>query len=127
MRIDPTAAMGRLLSWYGLLGAPLAWTVFHVGGVAIATGSCSPWGLSTGSGLQPASLVVTFGSLALAVGALAAAFVVYLSTREVDEEGAPPLGRIHFFSVVGLAIAPLFIAIILMAGLGGTALGCVQG
>ena len=29
--------------------------------------------------------------------------------------------------VVGLAIAPLFIAMILMAGLGGTALGCEQG
>ena len=26
MRVDPTGLVGRLLSWYGLLGAPFAWT-----------------------------------------------------------------------------------------------------
>jgi hypothetical protein len=127
MRVDPTGLAGKLLSWYGLLGAPFAWTVFHVGGVGIATGACSPFGLRSGGDLQPASLALGFGSLAVAVGGLGAALVVYVSTRGVDEEGAPPLGRIHFLSVVGLTIAPLFIAIILMAGLGGTALGCEQG
>ena len=127
MRIEPTSLHGRLLSWYGLLGAPFAWTVFHVAGFAIATGACSPWGISTGTDVQPATLAITFGCVALAIAGLFAAGLVYLSTREVDEEGAPPLGRIHFLAVVGLAIAPLFIAIILMAGLGGTALGCVQG
>jgi len=63
----------------------------------------------------------------VAIGGLLAAVIVYVATSGVDEEGAPPLGRIHFLAVVGLAIAPLFIAIILMAGLGGTALGCGQG
>jgi hypothetical protein len=127
MRVDPTGLAGKILSWYGLLGAPFAWTIFHVGGVGIATGACSPFGLRSGGDLQPASLALAFGTLAVAVGGLGAALVVYFSTRGVDEEGAPPLGRIHFLSVVGLTIAPLFIAIILMAGLGGTALGCEQG
>jgi hypothetical protein len=127
MRVDPAGSVGRLLSWYGLLGAPFAWTVFHVAGVGIATGVCSPFGTRGGGGVQPATLALTFGTLAVAVGGLVAALLVYFSTRGVDEEGTPPLGRIHFLAVVGLAIAPLFIAIILMAGLGGTALGCEQG
>jgi hypothetical protein len=127
MRVDPTGLVGRLLSWYGLLGAPFAWTVFHVAGVGIATGVCSPFGTRGGGSVQPATLALTFATLAVAIGGLAAALLVYLSTRGVDEEGAPPLGRIHFLAVVGLAIAPLFIAIILLAGLGGTALGCEQG
>lgn len=127
MRVDPTGFAGRLLSWYGLLGAPFAWTLFHVAGVGIATGACSPWGISTGAQAQPATLALTFGCVAVAIGGLVAALVVYVSTRGVEEEGAPPLGRIHFLAVLGVAIAPLFIAIILMAGLGGSALGCVQG
>ena len=127
MRVDPTGFAGRALCWYGLLGAPLAWTVFHVVGVGIATGACSAWGLRAGTGVQPATLALTFACLAVAVGGLLAAGVVYLSTRGVEEEGPPPAGRIHFLAVIGLAIAPLFIAIILMAGLGGTALGCEQG
>jgi len=127
MRVDPTGLVGRLLSWYGLLGAPFAWTAFHVAGVGIATGACSPWGVSSGVDIQPATLALTFGCVAVAIGGLLAAVIVYVATSGVDEEGAPPLGRIHFLAVIGLAIAPLFIAIILMAGLGGTALGCGQG
>lgn len=127
MRVDPTSLAGRVLTWYGLLGAPFAWTLFHVAGFGIATGACSPWGISAGADVQPATLAVTFGCVALAVGGLLAAVIVYVATRGVDEEGAPPLGRIHFLAVLGLAITPLFIAIILMAGVGATALGCGQG
>jgi predicted branched-subunit amino acid permease len=127
MRVDPSGLAGRVLCWYGLLGAPFAWTVFHVIGVGIATGACSPWGVRGDAGAQPGSLILTFACVGLAFAALLAAVVVFISTRGAEEEGPPPLGRIHFLSVVGLAIAPLFIAIILMAGLGGTMLGCEQG
>jgi hypothetical protein len=58
---------------------------------------------------------------------LLAAIVVWWSTRGVDDSAPPPVGRVHFLAVIGLVIAPLFIAIILMAGIGGTALGCTQG
>lgn len=127
MRLDPTGLVGRLLSWYGLLGAPAAWTVFHVGGVGIATGACSPFGLSSGAAVQPWSIVLTVVCAAIAFGALLAAGAVWLATRGVEETAAPPVGRIHFLAVVGLAITPLFIVIILMAGLGATSLGCSQG
>jgi hypothetical protein len=127
VRVDPTATLGRVLTWYGLLGPPFAWTLLHVAGVWVATGVCSPAGVRAEATPQPWSLGIAIGCAALALGGLVAAGIVYLSTRGVEEEAPPPLGRIHFLAVVGLVIAPLFIAIILMAGLGASALGGGQG
>jgi hypothetical protein len=127
MRLDPTGLAGRLLTWYGLLGAPFAWTLFHVVGVGIAMGVCSPVGARVDATLQPWSIVLTAAAVAVAFGALLAAGLVYLSTRGVEDDAAPPVGRIHFLAVIGLTITPLFIAIILMSGIGGTSLGCRQG
>jgi hypothetical protein len=127
MRVDPTGLAGRLLTWYGLLGAPAAWTLFHVAGVGIATGVCSPVGVRVDASPEPWSILVTIVCAAIALGALVAAAIVWLATRGVEDDAAPPVGRIHFLAVVGLAITPLFIAIILMAGIGGTGLGCTQG
>jgi hypothetical protein len=127
VRVDPTGAFGRLLTWYGLLGAPVAWTFFHVAGVGIATGACSTFGVANGADTQPWSLILTIVCAAIAFGGLLAAGAVLLSTRGVEDSAPPPLGRIHFLAVIGLTITPLFIAIILMSGLGATALGCGQG
>jgi hypothetical protein len=127
MNVNPTGLVGRILSWYGLLGAPFAWTVFHVAGVGIATGACSPFGVRTGADPQPWSFALMVVCGLVALGALLAAGLVWLSTRGVEDDADPPLGRIHFLAVVGLVITPLFITIIVMAGLGGTALGCGQG
>lgn len=127
MRLDPVSIPGRLLSWYGLLGAPAAWTVLHVSGVGIATASCSTFGETNDIPFQPWSLVLSITCAAVAVGALLAAVLVWWSTRGVDDSAPPPVGRVHFLAVIGLVIAPLFLAIILMAGIAGTTLGCVQG
>jgi hypothetical protein len=127
VRVDPLSASGRLLSWYGVLGAPAAWTVLHVSGVGIATASCSTFGSANDVSLQPWSLALAIGCGATALGALLAAVLVWWSTRGVDDSAPPPVGRIHFLAVIGLVIAPLFIAIILMSGIAGTTLGCTQG
>jgi hypothetical protein len=127
VRVDPVSMLGRILSWYGLLGAPIAWTVLHVSGVGIATAACSTFGSANDIPVQPWSLALSVGCAAVAVGALLSAVVVWWSTRGVDDSEPPPVGRIHFLAVIGLVIAPLFIAIILMSGIAGTTLGCTQG
>jgi len=127
MRVDPTGPAGRCLTWYGLFGAPVAWTLFHVAEVGIATGVCSPAGVRVEASQEPWSILVTIVCAAIAFGALLAAGLVWLTTRGVHDDAAPPVGRIHFLAVVGIVITPLFIAIILMAGIGGTGLGCTQG
>ena len=51
----------------------------------------------------------------------------FLATRESDDDDAPPAGRIHFLSVIGLTITPLFLAIVLMSSAGAIiANGCTQ-
>jgi len=127
VRIDPVSTVGRLLSWYALLGAPIAWTVLHVSGFGVATAACSTFGSANDIALEPWSLALSIGCAAAALGALLAAVVVWWSTRGVDDSAPPPVGRIHFLAVIGLIIAPLFIAIILMSGIAGTTLGCTQG
>jgi hypothetical protein len=127
MSLDPTGPIGRLLSWYGLLGAPLAWTFFHVAGVGIATGACSPFGVANDADTQPFTLILMVVCAAVALGGLLAAGMVWLATRDVDDTTPPPIGRIHFLAVIGLVITPLFVAMILMGGLGGAVLGCGQG
>ena len=63
----------------------------------------------------------------MAAASLAAAALVFAATRGVSESGPPPEGRLHFLAIVGMAIAPIFLLIIVLAGVGGTALGCGQG
>jgi hypothetical protein len=72
-------------------------------------------------------------SVAAAIAVLAglSALAVFLRTRDVKGVGGseepPPKGRLHFLAVVGMAISPLFLAIILMDGLGVLILPeCVQ-
>ena len=56
----------------------------------------------------------------IAVLAGCSAIAVFRATRDVGED--PPGSRIHFLSIVGMTIAPLFVAIILMSGVGSVVL-----
>lgn len=113
--------------WLGVLGAPLAWSIQHVGGFALTEARCREaatrggWSLD----LDTWTIVVTATALAVAVAGLAAAIVTFRATRGADSE--PPRGRVHFLAVIGITIAPLFLAMILMSGLGAILLPeCVQ-
>ena len=55
---------------------------------------------------------------AAAIAAAATAVALFRATAAAEAEGAPPAGRTHFLAIVGMAIAPLFLAIIVMNGVG---------
>lgn len=121
----PTAA-SQLLNWFGVLGAPLAWAGMHVVGYGVADAACSPAG--SGWGLEPntwaTALTIACGTVALA--AIVATVRVWRATR-TSEDAPPPVGRMHFLATIGLVVAPLFLLLILLAGLGATVLPrCVQ-
>jgi hypothetical protein len=61
---------------------------------------------------------VTAGAALVVVLAEAAAVAAFTATREIDKEGEPPLGRIRFLSAAALAIGPLFLALVLLGGIG---------
>jgi hypothetical protein len=114
------------LLWFGVLGAPFAWTLQHVAGFAITVAACNAAGARWDLPVDGLTIAVTATAAAVAVLAEASALHVYRVTRDAGDH--PPASRVHFLSIVGLAVGPLFLAMVLMSGLGATVLpNCQQG
>ena len=127
MRVPRPNTGEAAVLWLGVLGAPVAWAIQHVTGFALTQARCGEaatrgrWSLN----MDAWTIVVSATALAVAVAALAAAIVTFRATRGAGSE--PPRGRIHFLAVIGITIAPLFLAMIMMSGLGAIFLPeCVQ-
>lgn len=107
------------LLWFGVLGAPLGWTVQFAAGYWLAEARCSPGGGEL-LGLGPAAWMVPLTALATAcaLAAWAAALRLHRRTAGSSDYGAPPGGRNRFLAVIGIAIAPLFLAMIALTALG---------
>ena len=105
-----------LLMWFGVLGAPLAWTaqLWLATGLTIAT--CSTAGRRWDLPVQPLTTALTVVAALTAALAAASAFAVLRTTP--DASGAPPVGRVHFLAVIGLTVSGLFGCLIVMSGLG---------
>ncbi len=114
------------LLWFAVLGAPLAWGLQFGVGYWITQARCSP-GDAWGAAPDAWALVLTVLSAGLAIAAGATAAALFRATETADAKGAPPAGRTHFLATVGIAIAPLFVAIIVMNGVGVLTLSsCTQ-
>jgi hypothetical protein len=110
--------------WLGVFGAPGAWALQHVSGYALTEATCGDAGWHVN--LDAWTIAVSAGAALVAVAAGTAAALTYRATRAAGEE--PPVARIRFLAVIGIAIAPLFLAMILMSGLGTLFLDhCRQG
>ncbi len=117
------APVGNLLVWYGVLGAPVAWALAHLVGVGATDAGCSPIGVPGSIDGWALGILVIAGLAA--AGAEVAAILTFLATRESGEE--LPASRIHFLAVIGMMLGVLFLALILMAGIGALFLPeCVQ-
>jgi hypothetical protein len=118
-----------LLMWIGLFAAPAAWALQHVSGIEFQYAQChdNTPGPAFGLNVDAWTLAVTLVAATVAVLGGLCAVGAYRATRDAEEDDAPPAGRIHFLSVIGMTITPLFLAIILMSGLGEVFLPrCVQ-
>jgi hypothetical protein len=117
--------------WFGLFGAPFAWTVQLVVGYGLTEAGCGPASARWSTPVDAWTIVITAAGATLAVLAEVAAILAFRRTRNVEGTGGseepPPKGRIHFLAVVGMTISPLFFAIIVMSGIGSLVLtNCVQ-
>ena len=118
-----------LLMWVGLFAAPAAWALQHVSGIELQYAQChdNTAGPAFGLNADPWALAITIVAAAVAILGGLAAVAAWRATREADDDDAPPAGRIHFLAVIGMTTTPLFLAIILMSGLGEVFLpSCVQ-
>lgn len=113
------------LLWFGVLGAPAAWTAQHIAGFALTEARCQEVGRVWDIPMDTWTIAVTAPAAVIAALAAAASVVTWRATRDAGHE--PPPSRIHFMSVMGMTLAPLFLLIILMSGLGAIFLPeCVQ-
>ena len=123
MRLAPPSRRSALM-WFGLFGAPLAFTAQHLTGFALTQAACGSLTTRRDVHLDAWAIVVTAVAVTVIAGSGLAAFATWRLTR--DEEELPGT-RIHFLAVIGMAIAPIFGAIVLMSGLGVVFLPeCVQ-
>ncbi len=106
------------LQWYGLFGAALIWTAQLVIGFGLTVARCGAAGARWGIDLHTWELLLMGLGIVVALSAEAAAVSVFLSTREVEHDGPPPLGRRHFFASAAALGNILFFVIILLSGIG---------
>jgi hypothetical protein len=110
-------ARAETLQWFGLLGAALVWTAQLVTGFGLTVARCGAAGVHWGIALHTWEIVLMVIGAIVALFGEAAALMVFLATRDVEEDGPPPLGRRHFFAS-GAAIGNvLFFVIILLSGI----------
>jgi hypothetical protein len=118
-----------LFAWLGVLGPPFAWALQHVAGYSISLADCPDNTRGPGWSVPVDALTIVIGAIAAAVAAACgvAAIAAWRATRGIDESDAPPAGRIHFLSMIGMTITPLFLLIIALSSVGAIAAsGCTQ-
>jgi len=112
--------------WVGVWAAPVAWALQHAAGVLLGIAQCGPNGARWQIQLTTLNVVVAVVAALVAIAGIVAAILAFRGTT--DRSNAPPPGsRIHFMAAMALAIGPLFLAIIVLNGLGtGLVDGCRQ-
>ena len=108
----------ELLQWFGLFGGAAAWTAQHATLFWLASARCNPSGSRWGIGITGWQVGVTVAAGLLALAAEAAAIATALRTREIEEDGPPPAGRIHFFALAASIGNVLFLGAIALDGVG---------
>jgi len=111
------------LMWFGVWAAPVAWALQHAAGVMFGLAQCNPNGERWQIALRTWDVAIAVVAALIAVAGIVAAVLAFRGTS--DRSDAPPPGsRIHFMAAMALTIGPLFLAIIVLNGL-GTGLGDV--
>jgi hypothetical protein len=111
---------GRLM-WIGVWAPPVAWALQLAFGVMSGFAQCGPNGRRWQLSLDAWSVASAVLAGLIAVAGIVAAVMAFRGTTDRAEAG-PPGSRIHFMAAMALAIGPLFLAIIVLDGL-GTGLG----
>lgn len=126
MRIGVPQSPRSPILWYAVLGAPAAWAAQFAISYWVTEAKCSIAGERWGISVDTWVIVLTVLAVAIATGGGLVALGLFRATADDDLEGAPPGGRSRFFAAVGLAVTPIFLAIILLNGIGSVVQSCTQ-
>jgi hypothetical protein len=108
----------ELLQWFGLFGGATAWALQHGTLFFLTAARCNPSGSRWQIGITGWQIGVTVAAAVVALASEAAAVVTAVRTRDVEEAGPPPFGRIHFFALAASAGNLLFLGAIMLDGIG---------
>jgi hypothetical protein len=115
-----SARTTRLL-WFGIMGGPLAWAIVHIAGYGFGIAQCDQPAARWQLPVHAFDVGVAAGGLLIGLSSIGVSLWIYLATREADD--APPQGRVHFLSVIGLVVNFLAIVIIILDGVGAPLTG----
>jgi hypothetical protein len=115
VRLERTRLLTNLLLFHGLLAAPLAWTAQLVVGYGIGEADCSAGGSRWGIHAGTWELVVTAAAAAVALTGLVTAVWMLVEQRRASGDAR---GRIDFMAAGGILVSSVFIALILLGGIG---------
>jgi hypothetical protein len=105
------------LQWVGFLVGGPVWFIEFLAATGASQAVCNPasgrWNIPHDA-LQIA--LMSFAAVCVLV-ALAASAIVFRATYDVEEQEAPPPGRIHFFAAASLGGNVIFLMIILLTGI----------
>ena len=107
-----------LLQWFGVLGAAAAAAGQFLSGTVVSIAACNPGSHRWGIPHDTVQLSLLLAGALLVLAAEAAAIAVFRATRGIDDEGAPPQGRLHFFATAAIAANVIFLMIVLLTGIG---------
>jgi hypothetical protein len=126
MRIGAPHSPSSPVLWYAVFGAPAAWALQFAVSYWVTEAKCSVAGERWGISVDAWVIVLTVFAVAMAGGGGLVALGLFRGTADEDLEGSPPGGRSRFFAAVGLAVTPIFLAIILLNGIGSVVQSCTQ-
>jgi hypothetical protein len=112
-----TDRRASLLMWFGVWAAPVAWALQHAAGVMFGLAQCNPNGARWQVPLKTWDVLIAGGCAVVAIAGIVAAIMAFRGTSD-RSEAPPPGSRIHFMAAMALTIGPLFLAIIVLNGLG---------
>jgi len=113
-----------VLLWFGVAGSPAAWVLMFLTGFAFDLAQCNEAGREWRLPVDGWTIAATAFGVVVATLSLLAALAAYRVVRDAGDE--VPGSRIKFMAICGITVAPLFLAIILMSGLGATFLADCQ-
>jgi hypothetical protein len=115
-----------VLVWFGLLGAPFAWVGQFLVGLGMTEAACGDDGMHRSLAVNGVTAAATALGAVITVLAVLTALKVRRDMSPVRGVGGaeepPPRGRVYFLATLGVVIAPVFLFMMLMSGIGAIAL-----
>ncbi|HEY5431209.1 MAG TPA: hypothetical protein VIK04_18980 [Solirubrobacteraceae bacterium] len=123
------------LVWFGVLGGPVAWVLQFAANLFFTFAQCNQPTQRFNLAVHTWEILLSVVALAIGLASTMVSLRIFRATFGIDDVDAqelrgdgtaPPLGRVHFLSIVGLTVNSLALTIIVMTAIGAPLLPICQ-